>query len=651
MLKNYKLKQSLIHSIFLFSVLITVYSFSYSGTFTTDDEHILASRTISMAFDDNINDYRVLGNSRIFSYFNLDPKYGQQSLNIEPMQAFLGSQLAKLANTFHLGIIQTIFFLNIFLTALTAVAIFWILVLLGYKSRTALFSGFIFGLCTIAWPYTKTYFRDPAAMLFVTLTWGSALLLISQRSLIKSLRKNQYLLWFLFGINLVLGILSKNTILLSIPIFILIFIQYWKETRKDKSNSIKFSHKIIISILILILLSASAIWLINKNQSDIFSRFSVFYYSTVLGNIIQQDHSSFVQGILGPIFSPGKSFFLFSPVLVLAIANLIKYSKKSYPAWIFFGVLILVQSLYYDSLWWGSINWGLRFLLPAVPIFILTSGQLIEDILDRTIKFPLVPLVIISFFIQAIGVWIPTRNYYIFLATSARDLSQASMLWNPKFSQIWWNFTQIISGNNPDFAFWRIGSHNLPLTLLTLTFLGLSAYLYYRVRNSKIFLAGNIILLLILSFFILQLRNDPIYNSRIDLTTSINTIKKDYSPGDTIFVQYGSPTWIYWMNWSDPNMKWISLSPSISITNEGNSISDLSLLFTGVNYYDNSPTVKLFSQISETGNNVWFVSDDNFQVGYRQVEALESILEFKVYREWNFSYNEQTSKWFLLKPH
>jgi hypothetical protein len=650
MLKNYKLKQALIHSTFLGIVLITVYMYSYSGTFTTDDEHILASRTISMAFDGSINDYRVLGNSRIFSYFNLDPDYGQQSLNIEPMQAILGSQLAKLANRFHLGIIQTIFFLNILLTALTAQTIFWILLLLGFKLRTSIVAGFLFGVCTIAWPYAKTFFRDPVAMLFVTVAWGSALILISKRSQIKSNRIIQSILWVLLVSSLLFGILSKNTTLLIIPVFIIMFYQHLREIRLRTPVYNNKSYKIIISIIILILISAVAIWFFAPKQAGVYSRFTAFYYSSVLNNIINNNHSSFIEGILGPIFSPGKSFFLYSPVLILAFFSLIRYFKKSYPAWLFLIILIIVQALYYDSIWWGSVNWGLRFLLPAVPILIISSGQIIEDVLARKIKFPLLLLVFISFIIQVIGVWIPTRNYYVFMAKLAKETSQFSMIWNPRFSQLWWNFTQIMSGESPNFAAWRVGVQILPIILLIFFTIVLCIYLYKKINKSIFLILGSILVITMLGNLILQLRNDPAYSPQINLIQSQNIIKENYSPGDTIFVQnYGSSTWLYWMNWSDPSLKWISLSPINSVTNEMNIHPNLSVLFTGANISDDSPIQELLTQIAETSKQVWIVTSDDSNYSDIQIEALGNLLKFEVNKEWDFTNNELTTNLILLK--
>jgi hypothetical protein len=99
-------------ALLLLALLISIYSLTYSGTFITDDEQILASRTLSLAFDGSVNDTRVYGNSRVFALSSLASEKAVQALNIEPGQEFLGAILAQLSQLLHTGQVQTIFLLN-----------------------------------------------------------------------------------------------------------------------------------------------------------------------------------------------------------------------------------------------------------------------------------------------------------------------------------------------------------------------------------------------------------------------------------------------------------------------------------------------------------------------------------------------------------
>ena len=84
-------------ALLLFVLLVAIYCLTYSGTFITDDEHILTSRTLSLSFDDNVNNSRVYGNSRLFFLSNLSPEYAASAMNVEPGQAVLGSILARMS--------------------------------------------------------------------------------------------------------------------------------------------------------------------------------------------------------------------------------------------------------------------------------------------------------------------------------------------------------------------------------------------------------------------------------------------------------------------------------------------------------------------------------------------------------------------------
>ncbi len=149
----------------LLVLLLAVYGLSYAGRFSTDDEHILASRSLSLAFQGELNDDRVLGNSRIFIYQGLPAEQAAASLAIEPLQSVFGAGLARLAILLGNGRVQTLFLLNIFATALTAVCVFFAVRALKYSILTALVTALFFGIGTQAWVYTQTFFRDPLAML------------------------------------------------------------------------------------------------------------------------------------------------------------------------------------------------------------------------------------------------------------------------------------------------------------------------------------------------------------------------------------------------------------------------------------------------------------------------------------------------------
>jgi hypothetical protein len=147
-------------AIALFSMIAAIYSFFYSGTFLTDDEHILASRSLSLAFDDSFNIGRVIGNSRVFNLSQLPVRQANEAANVEPAQAVLGALLAKASVLMGVGRIQVLFLLNIWITAFTGIIAYFMAITMKYSQKIALILTGFFCLGTIAFPYSQTFFRD-----------------------------------------------------------------------------------------------------------------------------------------------------------------------------------------------------------------------------------------------------------------------------------------------------------------------------------------------------------------------------------------------------------------------------------------------------------------------------------------------------------
>ena len=204
---------------------VTLYSLVYSGTFITDDEHVLAARSLSFAFDDQFNLSRVIGNSRVYDFPLYGPIGATEAANVEPAQAVLGAILAKISVWLGIGRIQTMFLLNIWVTAFTAVIIFITAIKMGNSKQLGIILSVLFGLCTIAFPYSRTYFRDPLAMLFLSGAWLFLHQIIQQSETKKNSFSRVYI-WLGFFGCLIAGILSKNTIAIAIPVF-LIEINRW----------------------------------------------------------------------------------------------------------------------------------------------------------------------------------------------------------------------------------------------------------------------------------------------------------------------------------------------------------------------------------------------------------------------------------------
>ncbi len=94
--------------------------------------------------------------------------------------------------------------------------------------------------------------------------------------------------------------------------------------------------------------------------------------------------ASILVGLAGALFSPGRSLFLYSPILVMAIlGGRWTYTADKRRALLMIGVAgsyILAVAAW--QTWWGGKAWGSRLLTPVVPLL----GVLVAATVDRALR-------------------------------------------------------------------------------------------------------------------------------------------------------------------------------------------------------------------------------------------------------------------------
>ncbi len=541
----------------ILAILVAIYSLTYSGTFLVDDEHILASRAISLASDTQINDLRVMGNGRVFALSQLPPA----ATNIEPAQTIISVPLVMLASWLEVGQVQTLFLLNIWVTALTALVLFYIASIAGYSKRAAFVTSLLFGLCTIVFPYTRTYFRDPLAMFFLTCAWLFRQKIIQQDPTLPNGRGT--LLWLGLFTSLIAGILAKNTVLLAVPVILL---ELLINNIKRKGFSL-WMKGIIVSwkkqigwlagIVGLIL-----IWVLVIPKIPIFSRFTPVYYGYLVQYFLSTPHPHFLQAITGPFISAGKSLFLFSPLLCLSVWSLGKHFRQAWSTWLYLVLLMIAQAFFYDDGWAGHINWGLRYVMLVVPLLFLTILPIIDHwMTGKAGRWVLTMLGLVSLAVQLLGVLTPVGKYYEAVYSSPSSITEYSSIWSMRDSIIGWSIRWIFDGQPLDIAIARTGDLQLGILAVS-AFILLTAFIsmkYRSIRSLSILAVVGCIGLngLMLSGY----STDKAYGKdRADLSASQQFIMEKYQPGDGVLIKsYASTAWYYWMNWTSPELEWVSL--------------------------------------------------------------------------------------------
>jgi len=593
-------------ALLLFVLLVSIYCLTYSGTFITDDEHILASRTLSLGFDENVNNDRVYGNSRLFFLSNLSPEYAASAMNVEPAQAFFGSLLARISVLLNIGHIQTIFIFNIGVIAFTAVVLFLVTRFLGYSKFTAFCVCILFGLGTMVWPYTKTYFRDPLAMMFLTIAWASALIIGNKRYSLRS-KYFKILAWFGLFIGTIAGVLSKNTVVIAIPaLFVYLLIMKCAEIPSGTiQESLQKNWKtflLIFGCAVLLLM----IWVVYFPSRGIFSRFTFDYYKYLATFFITTPHPKFLEAILGPLISPGKSIFIYSPILILSFYGSIEKWNIAWPAWFYLIMLVVGQALFYDDGWSGHINWGLRFILPAIPPLLIAAIPAIDGWLKTRIgRIGLLAVGGLSVLIQVIGTLPPMRQFYVEIINIDPALIKSAAIWRFNHSPLAWHIKWLLAGGELDLAAARVGISAIPIVL---GFIILEALAIISLKHplKKSLPYFNFVLMagLVIAMLFTYKRDPYFYIERLDLFAAQEEVRNNVMPDDLVVIKsYNTPVWYYWMNWAEPIQNWVSLPlyfPKPNLIEEYRLTNNPEVALV-------EASVKLFPDLPDKYSRVWLV--------------------------------------------
>ncbi len=269
---------------------------------------------------------------------------------------------------------------------------------LGFSLRAAAVGSFILGLGTLIWPYAKIGFSEPLQ--------GFALLGAFLYA-VRSRNKDCTVCAAAAGLFTGALFLTKTANLIVVPLFLVYFIF------ADRPAG----HRLIRSAAFLVQITIFfALQLIYNNIR--FGSFWNFGYNTGRDAIFGFSVSP-LSGLYGFLFSPGKSIFVYSPVLVAALMGAMALHRRRRAESILLWTISSAVALTY-SRWWawhGDWCWGPRFLVPLVPLMLLPLLPVLESYrqIRAAGKAALVLLIGMSFYVQVLGT---TVNFYEYIMIS-----------------------------------------------------------------------------------------------------------------------------------------------------------------------------------------------------------------------------------------
>jgi hypothetical protein len=255
-------------------------------------------------------------------------------------------------------------------TAAAAAALYRLALALDASRGLALFSALVFALATPAAVYAKNIFPQSAETLFLTLTiWG--LVAARRRSAgigdarapagpLRTLTDPLVLSGLAFGMLL----LVKLVALVALPALAL-FVWFLARDGRGAARLVRWgAPAAALSLLYLPYNAAAHGGPFAFGYAD--GRDALWGFATPLA-----------AGAYGLLLSPGKGFFFYAPILVLAIPGAARLWRRDRALALLF-LAIAAGWLVVHAKWWAwhaDHAWGPRYLVPVLPIAALLTAE------------------------------------------------------------------------------------------------------------------------------------------------------------------------------------------------------------------------------------------------------------------------------------
>jgi len=503
----------------LFIFLAALYFLFFSGVEVSTDERLLWDGVHSLAQQGNL---WLNYSNTLRSPITLPDNLPVPKLDSEPGQVIASVPLFMIAVALPgLGLMQTVWLLNILITAATAALVYHFARLLGYTERVGLGAGLIFGAATIALPYTKTFFREP---LFTFL--GLFTLYAAERW-----RRNGQWRWLPVTVfALIATFITKDAAFFFLPALVIALLPA-AVMRLDRRSLITIG--IISAVALLILLIVPRF--VAAGRFDVIGR--------IQRAIIEADEAPYA--LLSYLFSPGRGIFAFSPVLLLGLPGFIlllrmKRRREALVPIVALGSFAFGYAILQNRDWYGGTAWGPRYMLPVTPVLVLLVLPVLERFakLSGWVRALIIGIIALSCALQLLAAYVPLHDYYHFLAEEGTRLNQTLVGWIDGT----WNLRyipqvilpQILNKAPLDLAWWVNQVQGIILACLILMALGILLLLRNR---SHLFLFSVTGLVLLFYTGLRSAYADPRYGGNDpNAAAALNAVYTNLQPNSVILL-------------------------------------------------------------------------------------------------------------------
>jgi hypothetical protein len=216
--------------------------------------------------------------------------------------------------------------------------------------RTAIETALAIGFGTLVWPYAKFGFNAPLATLCV---------LFGTYGVWTGTRLNRSAMLVLGGVGLGGALLVKHELaLVCLPIAVWIIVESRFDWRLVLKRGVLSGFPVVAAGLV-----------------------TLAYDYARFGNVLDTGYlrdetlavGSFWAGFVGLLFSPGRSVFVYSPVLLAGVSTLVVFRRQDRSTmWLLMGEFFVILCFYASLVNWDAErSYGPRYLLPVIPLLVL----------------------------------------------------------------------------------------------------------------------------------------------------------------------------------------------------------------------------------------------------------------------------------------
>lgn len=402
-------------SILVFLFFLSIYSFTMAGSIQYGDEvekYRVAQSLVErhdFSFRPTAMRNEIGAGGRTYSIYEL----GQTLLEV-PFY-ILGKILSPFSSVPDVDWITqlTVGLLNPIITAWTCVLLYLTGNSLGFGKRSSWALTLMFGLGTIAWPYSKGFTREPL-LTFLLLASFFAVhrfqVTYRDRWLLAAGIASGYLVFTKFVHAVVVPLFLVYVLVITFQKFRML------QPRPNWRSIIVplFKSFLLFSLPGLLFLALQSLYALIR-FGTLFSGIAGTRNNPIDWILLLFSQAQLDRAVMGLVFSPEKSLFLYSPpVLIFLLAWIVWVRTQTKEALLCLGLILLeFATVIGRPDWDGGSWWGPRYLVQVVPLLLIPAGALISGPRVRRI-FPLLLSLLFAtgLLVQVVGVSGSPRDYF-----------------------------------------------------------------------------------------------------------------------------------------------------------------------------------------------------------------------------------------------